>query len=63
MPAAQTSGNAGFVTELRRETTGLLATNLGDERLHALRAEGEAMDIDDVAAYALDVAAHAVPIK
>jgi predicted ATPase/class 3 adenylate cyclase len=63
IPAAQTSGNAGFVTELRRETTGLLVATLGDEHLRALRAEGEAMDTDEVAAYALDAAARAVPIK
>ncbi len=62
-PAAQTSGNAGFVSELRRETTGLLVTALGDERLRALRAEGEAMDTDEVAAYALNAAARAAPIK
>ena len=61
--AAHGSGNAGFVTELRRETTGLLATALGDERLRALRAEGEAMDTDEVAAYALNAAARAAPIK
>jgi hypothetical protein len=62
-PTAHTSGNAGFLTELRRETTGLLATALGDERLHALRAEGDSMDTDQVAAYALNAAAHAAPIK
>jgi predicted ATPase/class 3 adenylate cyclase len=62
-PAAHTSGNAGFLTELRRETTGLLAATLSDERLRALRAEGEAMDTDAVAAYALNAAARAAPIK
>jgi tetratricopeptide (TPR) repeat protein len=62
-PADHTSGNAGFLTELRRETTGLLAATLSDERLRALRAEGEAMDTDAVAAYALNAAAHAAPIK
>jgi hypothetical protein len=58
-PAAIVSGTAGFVADLRRETTGLLATALGDERLHALRAQGAAMDIDEVAAYALAAAARA----
>jgi hypothetical protein len=53
------SGSAGFVADLRRETTGLLAAALGDERLHALRAQGEAMDVDEVAAYALDAASRA----
>jgi hypothetical protein len=62
-PGAHTSGNAGFVTELRRETTGLLVTTLGDERLRALRAQGETMDTDEVAACALNAAARADPIK
>ena len=61
-PTAQPTGNAGFVADLRRETTGLLATSLGDERMRALRAQGEAMDTDEVAAYALNAAAHAGPI-
>jgi hypothetical protein len=60
--AAQASGTAGFLTELRRETTGLLITILGDERLRVLRAEGEAMDTDEVAANALAAAARAVPV-
>ena len=59
--ADHSPANAGFVTELRRETTGLLATALGDERLRALRAQGEAMDTDEVVAYALAAAARAVP--
>jgi predicted ATPase/class 3 adenylate cyclase len=61
-PAAHTSRNAGFVTELRRETTGLLATALGDERVRALRAQGETMDTDEVAAYALNAAARSDPL-
>jgi predicted ATPase/class 3 adenylate cyclase len=61
-PAAHAASTAGFVADLRRETTGLLATALGDERLRALRAQGEAMDTDEVAAYALDAGAHAAAI-
>ncbi len=60
-PAQVTPGSAGFLTDLRRETTGLLISALGDERCRALRAAGEAMDTDEVAAYALDAAARAVP--
>jgi predicted ATPase/class 3 adenylate cyclase len=53
-PAAAPSGDASFVTELRRHTTGMLHDTLGQERLHELRAEGEAMDFDHAVAYALD---------
>jgi tetratricopeptide (TPR) repeat protein len=52
MPA-RPPGPASFVTELRRETTALLRDALGEQRLHALRAEGEAMSTDDAVAYAL----------
>jgi predicted ATPase/class 3 adenylate cyclase len=58
-PASRAPGNAGFVSELRRNTTGLLVTALGDDRLRALRVDGEAMDTDEVVAYALDAAARA----
>jgi NAD(P)-dependent dehydrogenase (short-subunit alcohol dehydrogenase family) len=50
---------ASFVAELRRETTGLLRDALGEQRLHALRAEGQAMSTDDAVAYALNAIAHA----
>jgi predicted ATPase/class 3 adenylate cyclase len=63
VPAAQTSSDAGFLVELRRETTGLLIATLGDERLRRLRAQGEAMDTDEVAAYALHAAAHTARIQ
>jgi predicted ATPase/class 3 adenylate cyclase len=45
---------ASFVTELRRETTGLLRDALGEQRLQLLRAEGQAMSTDDAVAYALN---------
>jgi predicted ATPase/class 3 adenylate cyclase len=57
------SSNAGFLTALRRETTGLLASTLGDRRLRTLRAQGESMDTDQVAAYALNAAARAAPSR
>ena len=44
-----------------RKRPGLLAITLGNERLHALRVRGDAMDTDEVIAYALNAAAHAVP--
>jgi hypothetical protein len=43
-----------FVTQLRRETTALLQDVLGDQRLHELRAQGQAMNADDAVAYVLD---------
>jgi hypothetical protein len=43
-----------FVTELRRETTGLLHESLGEARVAQLRARGEAMDEDRTVAYALE---------
>jgi hypothetical protein len=39
---------------VRRETTALLAQGLGEERLHELRARGEALDNDHAVAFALD---------
>jgi hypothetical protein len=52
-------GNSGLITQLRRDTTGLLLERLGDSRLHELRAQGDAMDNDHAAAYALDTIARA----
>jgi predicted ATPase/class 3 adenylate cyclase len=53
-PPAPPSGDASFVTQLRRQTTGLLQDTLGEARLRELRAEGAAMDFDHAVAYALD---------
>ena len=44
------------LAELRRETTGLLAGTLGEDRLRALRVQGEALDIDEISAFALQLA-------
>jgi predicted ATPase len=38
----------GFIGDMRREATVRLASVLGDERLRELRAQGEAMDPDEV---------------
>jgi hypothetical protein len=43
-----------LVIDLRRQTTAILQEALGDARLHALRAQGEAMDDDHTVEYALD---------
>jgi hypothetical protein len=58
VPADRSSSTTGFVTELRRETTGLLRDTLGQEPLRELRAKGEAMNADEAVAYALDVITH-----
>jgi predicted ATPase/class 3 adenylate cyclase len=50
----QSSGAPSFVTQLRRETTGLLQDALGPQRLHELRAQGQTMNTDDAVAYTLD---------
>jgi hypothetical protein len=57
-PTPRTTG--GLFVELRRETTGLLAAALGEERLGQLRAEGGAMDDDRAVAYTLDQIAKAL---
>ena len=49
----QPSSAISFVTQLRRETTGLLESALGQQRLHELRAQGQAMNTDDAVAYTL----------
>ncbi len=51
-PRATTA--TSFVTQLRRETTALLQDVLGEQRLHELRAQGQAMNTDDAVAYVLD---------
>jgi hypothetical protein len=55
---SRTTGN--IFAEVRRETTGLLAAALGEERLRRLRAEGEAMDEDRAIAYTLEQIAKAL---
>jgi predicted ATPase len=52
--AKQPSGAPSLVTQLRRETTGLLQEALGQQRLHELRAQGQIMSPDDAVAYTLD---------
>jgi hypothetical protein len=44
-----------LITDLRRQTSQLLHDALDEGRLRQLRAEGEAMDSDQAAAYALEV--------
>jgi predicted ATPase/class 3 adenylate cyclase len=50
---APTSGTAGLISALRRETTGRLTRTMGDARLRGIRAEGEAMDTDSAVRFAL----------
>ena len=64
VPAGQPSagdgprtGTASFVTDLRRETTGLLRDRLGEQRLRELRAEGGVMNTDEAVAYVLEAVA------
>jgi hypothetical protein len=45
---------ASLITDLRRQTSALLHDALDEGRLQQLRAEGEAMDSDEAAAYALE---------
>jgi predicted ATPase/class 3 adenylate cyclase len=52
-PAVAAPG-AGLITDLRRQTSALLHDTLDEGRLSQLRAEGEAMDSDQAAAYALE---------
>jgi hypothetical protein len=56
---SRSSDAASFVAELRRESTRLIRDSLGDQRLRALRAEGEAMKTDEAVAHALDAITHA----
>jgi predicted ATPase/class 3 adenylate cyclase len=53
---ASPSQAAGFsmIRDLRRQTSAILNDALDEGRLRRLRAEGEAMDSDQAAAYALD---------
>jgi predicted ATPase/class 3 adenylate cyclase len=60
-PASQAAITASFVTDLRRQTTTVLRDTLGDARLHALRAEGEAMDDDQAVEYTIDAITRAAP--
>jgi predicted ATPase len=52
-PAVAPPGS-GLITDLRRQTSALLHDALDEGRLRQLRSEGEAMDSDQAAAYALD---------
>jgi len=61
-PADRGAGTTDYVTDLRRETTGLLRDTLGERRLHELRAQGEAMNIDEAVAYGLDAITHTQPL-
>ena len=53
------SGGVGLIIELYRQTSGLLHDALGETRLRDLRAEGEAMDDDQIVALALGAIAKA----
>jgi hypothetical protein len=53
-PRTTSAATVGLFNAVRRETTGLLAAALGEERLRQLRAEGETMDDEQAVAYALD---------
>jgi predicted ATPase/class 3 adenylate cyclase len=55
-PASPTVAPPGssLIMDLRHQTSELLHAALGEGRLQQLRAEGEAMDSDQAAAYALD---------
>ena len=48
------AGGYSMIRDLRRQTRELLHDNLDEGRLRQLRAEGEAMDSDQAAAYALE---------
>jgi predicted ATPase len=56
VPGSPAVRPAGFslITDLRRQTSQLLHDALDEGRLRQLRAEGEAMDSDQAAAYALE---------
>jgi hypothetical protein len=58
--AGTVPSGASFLTELRRETTGLIRDSLGETRLAEMRAEGEAMDEDHAVAFALEAIATAL---
>jgi len=51
--STDSTSNVGFLTDLRRETSHRLTATLGQDRLTQLRAEGEAMNLDQAVAYAL----------
>jgi hypothetical protein len=52
--AVRASGQTGYLAELLRQTTTILIEALGADRFHELRAQGEAMDEDRSATFALD---------
>ena len=49
------TGPVPFFIEIRRQATAIIREALGDDRMRALRAQGEAMDPDDALQYALAV--------
>jgi hypothetical protein len=59
---SQPAGRRGLVSELRLQTTARLHHSLSEARLRELRAEGEALDDDRVAALALEAIAQ-IPAK
>jgi len=59
-PAPTPRATGGYLREVRRDTTRLLAAALGEQRLGELRAEGNAMDDDRAVAYTLDQIAKAL---
>jgi predicted ATPase/class 3 adenylate cyclase len=58
-PEDERATGRDFVTELRRETTGIIRHPLGDTRLHELRTEGQHLGRDEAVAYALDAVSRA----
>jgi hypothetical protein len=52
-PAVAPPGSP-LITDLRRQTSQMLHDTLDEDRLRRLRAEGEAMDSDQAAVYALE---------
>jgi hypothetical protein len=48
-------GPVSFFKDLRHQATAVIREALGDHRMRALRAQGEAMDPDDAVQYALAV--------
>jgi predicted ATPase/class 3 adenylate cyclase len=53
-PVGEPTVGFSMITNLRRQTSTLLHDGLDEGQLHQLRAEGEAMDSDQAATYALD---------
>jgi hypothetical protein len=58
--AGELPPGSSLITELRHQTSELLHEAFDEARLRQLRAEGEAMDSDKAATYALDAIARVV---